>query len=309
MIADPSSEEDAIVQNPQSPVLKPAGALENKVAVITGSSRGLGLAIAQAYAREGAAVILSSRTASAVEEAVQSLRAAGYRASGLPIDIGHREQVEALAAHAIEAFGGFDIWINNAGVSGPYGPGAHYAPEYFERVVQTNILGSYYGSVVAIRHFFPRHAGKLINLLGRGDTGPSRHQSAYAASKAWTRNFTLTLAKDYAHSGIGIFAFNPGLVDTDLLRQVTAVQGYERRLKPLETVIRLWAKPPDVPAQRAVWLASSATDGKTGIEARVLSRAELISGLLREAGRILRREPARDTSLSITSVPAQLPVE
>lgn len=291
----------------QAPVETPARLLENRVAVITGSSRGLGLAIAQAYAHAGAAVVLSARSAPAIAVAVEALRAEGFRASGLAVDVGQRDQVEALAAHTVETFGGFDIWVNNAGVSGPYGPGIHYAPEHFERVVQTNILGAYYGSHSALRHFLPKRAGKLINLLGRGASGPSRFQSAYAASKAWTRVYTLTLAKDYARSGVGIFAFNPGLVDTDLLRQVTAVQGYERRLKALETVIRLWANPPDVPAQKALWLASSATDGKTGLEVRVLSRLALIGGLMREIGRILRREPAPDTSLTITNVPAELP--
>ncbi len=279
------------------------GKLDNQVAVITGSSRGLGLAIAQAYAREGAAVVLAARSSDALDRAVRDLRQAGAQASGIPCDVGDRAQVEALADHAVEEFGKIDIWVNNAGVSGPYGPTAALPHDAFERVVQTNILGSYYGSVTAIQHFLSHKHGKLINVLGRGDDKPVKFQNAYASSKAWVHNFTLALAKEYAAEGIGIFAFNPGLVDTDLLRHVAAVEGYEERLKPLSMVIRLWANPPEVPAERAVWLASSATDDKTGLTVRVLGKRQILGGLAREAWRRLRGAPAPDTSLEITSVP------
>jgi len=282
------------------------GALEGKVALITGSSRGLGLAIAQAYAREGAAVVLAARTVEAVEQAVRDLRQTGAQASGIPCNVGEHAQVEALADHAVETLGRIDIWVNNAGVSSAYGPTAAVPWESFENAVRTNIFGTYYGSVTAIRRFLPQRSGKLINLLGRGDREPVRFQNAYASSKSWVRSFTLALAQEYEASGIGIFAFNPGLVDTDLLRQVTAVEGYEARLKPLSMVIRLWANPPEIPAEKAVWLASSATDGKTGLTVRILGRRQMMSGLAREVWRLLRRAPAPDTSLKITSVPSAI---
>jgi NAD(P)-dependent dehydrogenase (short-subunit alcohol dehydrogenase family) len=279
------------------------GKLDGKVAVITGSSRGLGLAIAETYAREGAAVVLAARTQQTVDQAVRELQAKGYRAAGTACDVGKLEQVEGLAQTAIQAFGQIDIWVNNAGVSGVYGPTAHLPVETFERVVRTNILGVYYGSVVALKAMVPRGTGKLINLLGRGDSGPVKFQNAYASSKTWVRSFTLALAKEYAESGVGIFAFNPGLVDTDMLRQVEALQGYEGKLKPLSTVIRLWANPPGVPADRALWLASSATDGKTGLKVSVLGLPQLISGLVRDLGRRLTGRMGPDATLDITSVP------
>lgn len=278
--------------------------LANKVAVITGSTRGLGRAIAEAYAREGAAVVISSRSPAAVTQTVEQLQAEGFRASGISCDVGDSAQVGSLARHAIDAFGGFDIWVNNAGLSSPYGPTIAVAPEAFTRVIQTNILGTYYGSLAAMQHFLERRQGKLINVLGRGDKKPVAMQNAYASSKTWMRSFTLALAQEYKKSGIGVYAFNPGLVDTDLLHHVSAVEGYEKAMKPLETVIRLWSNPPEIPASKALWLASSATDGKTGLEVNVLSPSRLIGGLAREAWRRLTGDNPAAVDLVISSAPA-----
>lgn len=173
-----------------------------------------------------------------------------------------------------------------------------------ERVVRTNILGEYYGSWVALQHFLAQgRGGKLINLLGRGESGPVALQNAYASSKAWVRNFTLALAKEYKKTGIGIYTFQPGLVETDLLRKVEVVQGYERKLRIFSTIIRLWANAPSVPAEKAVWLASAATDGKTGLHVSVLTPGTQIAGLLRELRRLVQRQPPRDTSIEITITP------
>jgi glucose 1-dehydrogenase len=283
--------------------------LVNKVAVITGGTRGLGLAIARAYAREGAAVALASRSAEAVERAVTLLRGEGAQVSGWACDVGDLIQVEALAAHAIDTFGQFDIWVNNAGISAPYGPTAHVPPASFVATLQANIFGVYYGSLTAMRHFLPKRSGKLINMLGQGDRQPVPLQNAYATSKVWVRNFTLALAKEYRDSGVGVFAFNPGLMPTDLLTRVEALEGYEARLKPLETVIRLWANPPEVPAAKALWLAGAATDGRTGLEVKVLTPAHLLGGIVREGLRRLLRRAAPAVEIKVHSVPPAWPIQ
>jgi glucose 1-dehydrogenase len=283
--------------------------LVNKVAVITGGTRGLGLAIARAYAREGAAVALASRSAEAVERAVARLRGEGAQASGWTCDVGDLVQVEALAAHTLDTFGHFDIWVNNAGMSAPYGPTVHIPPASFVATLQTNIFGVYYGSLAAMRHFLPKHSGKLINMLGQGDRQPVPLQNAYAASKVWVRNFTLALAREYQDSGVGVFAFNPGLMPTALLTRVEAVEGYEARLKPLEAVLRLWANPPEVPAGKAVWLAGTATDGRTGLEVKVITPAHLVSGILREGLRRMLRRPAPAIEIDVHSVPPAWPIQ
>ncbi|MCA9894565.1 MAG: SDR family oxidoreductase [Anaerolineae bacterium] len=279
--------------------------LENKVAVITGGTRGLGLGIAQTYAAAGARVVIAGRSQSTLDAALKQLHEEGAQAVGIPCDVSDLEQVEALGKYAVDTFGRIDIWVNNAGLSAPYGPTVDIPPPMFMKVINTNIIGVYNGSVVALRYMLPQHSGKLINLLGRGEKKGVPFQNAYSASKVWVRNFTLSLAEENKDSGVEIFAFNPGLVDTDMIRQVEAVAGYEKRLKPLETVIRLWANPPEVPAQKALWLASSATDGKTGLRVNVLDRRTAIRGLLRDVWRRITRQPAPDTSLSIHTVTAE----
>lgn len=282
------------------------GQLNGKVAVITGSSRGLGYGIAELFAKEGAAVVLSARSQHTLDEAVNTLTEQGYQASGFVCDVGQLEQVQALAAHAIDTFGKIDIWINNAGVSGPYGPTDLITPADFERVVQTNILGTYYGSLVAL-HTFGQRGGKLINMLGRGDSKPVKYQNAYASSKAWVRSFTMALAQEHkSQKNLSVLALNPGLVDTDLLRKLDAVQGYERRLNPLRTVIRMWAKPPHVPAEAALHLASRATDGKTGIISSVLGPRILFSGVYNEIRQRLTRKTTPVTLDITTRAPFML---
>ena len=158
-------------------------------------------------------------------------------------------------------------------------------------LIQTNILGTYYGSLVAMRIFLNQGQGKLINVSGRGDKAPVPLQNAYASSKSWMRSFTLALAREYKQSGIGVYLFNPGLVDTDMLRKVTVVEGYENRIEPLKSVIRMWGNKPEVPAKKVVWLASQATDGKTGLVVSVFNRRRMFFGLLRElVDRILRHD-------------------
>ena len=145
---------------------------------------------------------MSSRTAEAVAAAVAGLRAEGREASGVTCDVSDLAQVEALAEHAVRTFGRFDVWINNAGYAPPFGPTMHIAPSAFMAAVQTNIIGTYNGSLVALRTFLPEGRGKLINILGRGSDGkPVDMQNGYAASKAWERSFTLGLAKEYKDTG------------------------------------------------------------------------------------------------------------
>lgn len=276
--------------------------LENKVAVITGSTRGLGLAIAQAYAAEGAAVVLAGRSQTTVDAAVAGLVASGARAAGRACEVSDLQQVQALADLALSTFGALDIWVNNAGLSAPYGPTADIPAAYFKQVVETNILGVYNGSRVAVQAMRPRGRGKLINMLGRGDNKPVKFQNAYSASKIWVRSFTLALAQENAGTGLDVMAFNPGLVDTDMLRQVDAVRGFEEKVRPLETVMRLWANPPAVPAQKAVWLASAATDGRTGLVVSLLSPPRLWAGILRDLARRALRRPAADTHITVHTV-------
>ncbi len=278
------------------------GLLTGKVAVITGGTRGFGFAIARAFVREGAAVAVSSRSAESVKQAVAELKSGGS-ASGIPADVSDLEQVERIAAHACETFGRFDIWVNNAGVAGVYGPTMDIAPRDFVQTIETNILGVYNGSLVAMNDFLARNSGKLINVTGRGAREPVPFQSGYASSKAWVRNFTLALAKEYKGTGVGVFLSSPGMMTTDMLTQVEVVEGYESKLRVMPTILRMWARPPEVSAQRVVWLASAATDGRTGIEARTMNPVIMIGGMVGEGLRRLTGRRVPDIDMAFKSIP------
>lgn len=281
--------------------------LNGKTVVITGSTRGFGLSMAQEFAHQGAAVVVLSRSQAAVEEAVAVLLAAGGRASGLACDMSDLAQVQALADHAIKTFGALDVWVNNAGMSAPYGPTIHVSSERFVQVTQTNVMGTYHGSLVAMRHFLGQRGGKLINILGRGERGPQPMQNAYAASKAWIKSFTLALAKEYKDSGVGVYAFSPGMMDTEMLLDVEVVRGFEERLKPFEAVVQALSQPPDVPARQAARLASAETDGRTGLVVRSLTTGGVIAGMLRMGVNQVLNRPGRPLDIQIHPVDAAYP--
>jgi glucose 1-dehydrogenase len=279
------------------------GLLDQKIAIITGSSRGLGLSIAHAYAREGAAVVLSSRSPEAVESAAAELRGQGFRAAARACDVADLAQVERLAEFAVSTFGRIDVWVNNAALSAPYGPALEIDPVKFASVTQTNTLGTYYGSMAALRRFTAQRSGKLINLIGRGADRPAPMQIAYGSSKAWILQFTRALAEETKGSGVEVLVFNPGMMLTDLLTDVEVVAGHEDTLKPFGTILRMWAKPPELAAQKAVWLASSVTDGRSGLSANIMTPSLMIGGLLREGLRRLLGRPAPPAQFKIKPVP------
>ena len=279
--------------------------LTGKVAVVTGASRGLGQVVAALFAREGAKVVLAARSTKDIEQNAADLRAEGLEAVAFPCDVSDPQKVEGLARFAIEKYGGFDIWVNNAGSAGPYGATLDLSPDQFLSVLRTNLFGDYYGSVIAMRHFLPRKAGKLINILGAGSTKPAPNQNAYGSTKTWIRVFTLALASEYKDSGVGVFALQPGLMDTDLLTNVVTFAPYEKRLRDfMPFLVRAGGKKPEMAARKALWLASSATDGKSGIDARAGSRISVMFGFMREGLRGLLHLPVRKVEMNVTVIPS-----
>jgi glucose 1-dehydrogenase len=279
--------------------------LSGKVAVITGASRGLGRAIAMLFAREGAKVVLAARSQKDIDQNAAELRADGHQAVSFVCDVSDPAQVEALARFAIQTYGQFDVWVNNAGIAGPYGATFDLAPDQFLGVLRTNMFGVYYGSRLAMRHFLPRKSGKLINILGAGSRKPAPNQNAYGSTKAWIRVFTLALAKEYKDSGVGVFALQPGLMDTDLLTELVTFKEYEKRLTGfMPILVRAGGKKPEVAARKALWLASPATDGKSGLDVSVGSTFSFLLGFLREGLRNLFHLPVRPVEMNVKIIPS-----
>ena len=210
--------------------------LRGRVAVVTGSTRGLGFAMARLLGHQGATVVLASRSDGDVAAAVERLHTEGIAASGRRCDTGELADVEALRDEALSR-GTLDIWVNNAGTSGVFGPTASTPVDDFTRVVRTNILGTFHGSRVALPVFLGQGHGDLVNIYGHGDQGPVALQNAYASSKRWVRQFTETLRLETKGTGVRVHGMNPGLVTTDMLGHVTSQPAYEHRLGGLQIVV------------------------------------------------------------------------
>lgn len=198
--------------------------LRGRRAVITGSSRGFGYAVALAYVRAGAAVMLTARTESELREARASLLAAqpDARVEMIACDISLEADVDALARAARSTLGGTDILVCNAGIYGPKGPIESIDYAAWAQAIAINLNGV----VLSVRAFAEQlkaaQRGKVIILSGGGATKPMPNLSAYAASKAAVVRFGETLAEEWRRHGIDVNSVAPGALNTRLLDEVIA---------------------------------------------------------------------------------------
>ena len=240
--------------------------LDRKVAVITGSTRGIGKAIAREFVREGARVVITSSSRVHVEEAVSEFPSGSVY--GHVCNASSCSDMEALVKTAVREFGALDCFINNAGVSDPFRSVGDSSQEEWCRVIDTNLKGTYYGSRAAVRYFLSEgRNGKIINLAGSGtDRGSNTpYISAYGATKAAIARFTLAMAEEYRGSGISVMLLHPGLVRTGIISTEEPTPALRRQLETFNTIVDIFAQPPDRAARYAVRMASSWSDGKTGI--------------------------------------------
>lgn len=251
--------------------------------VITGNTRGFGRTSAHALAHLGAKVLVSGPDRAESDHEAALLRQTGATAISADGDVSDPDQVAALAATAVREFGGLDVWVNNAAFDTPgMARTLEFDPSVVPGVTAVNILGTYYGSRAALEVMVPQGRGLLVNVTGRGDDlRPAKYSSAYAASKAWIRSFTRTVAAEYANSGVQVVAFNPGMMTTGRLttHATESVLADERTMRLYGLITSALADPPEVAADRLARLVAAAQDGDVPREVRLITPARVLRGL------------------------------
>lgn len=244
--------------------------LKGRYAVITGANQGLGRAIATAFVKAGASVLLTARNTELLDRVVEELKpkaAAGQQVIGMRGDVADEASCAAVMARARESFPELTALVNNAGVYGPMGPIETVDWDVWVQAIRINLLGTVMMCRQAIPWMRGRGYGKIVNLSGGGATAPLPNISAYAASKAAVVRITETFAEELREARVDVNSIAPGALNTRLLDQVLAAgpekvgaKFYERSLKQRDS----GGAPPERGAELAVWLASAESDGITG---------------------------------------------
>ena len=188
----------------------------DKVALVTGGSRGIGYAIAEALLDEGAKVYICGRDASTVKSAVAKLAGTGRsdRVDGAAADVRRYEDCRSAVANAAERFGGLDILVNNAGI-GIFKPVDQLTPEEWAATIETNLSAVFYCSREAIPFMRRRGGGYIVNISSLAAVNTFVGGSAYNASKFGLNGFTEAMMQDVRHDGIRVSTIMPGSVATD----------------------------------------------------------------------------------------------
>jgi dehydrogenase/reductase SDR family member 4 len=236
--------------------------LAGKTALITGASRGIGLAIARSYARAGANVILNARKADALTAAVDSITAEGLQARGLAMNAGKSEDSPRLIEAAVALFGGLDILVNNAAANPIYGPVELATPEIFAKIMNVNLHAPFELAKAARPHMQRRGGGSIINMSSIGGRNPEPGLGIYSVSKAALLSLTQVLAKEWGADGITVNAICPGLIKTDFssaLWSNDVTMQHMLRQQPIQRI----GEGEDI-AAIALYLASGAARFTTG---------------------------------------------
>lgn len=200
--------------------------LTGQVAVVTGAGRGIGRAIAEAQAREGAKVALIARTGADVEAVAAAIAGEGGVARAYPTDIVDRAAVEAVFAAVERDLGPVSLLTNNAGSFTAFGPIWTVDPEAWWRDIEINLRGTFHFCLAAIPAMLERGRGRIINMVGGGTANSFPNGSGYATSKAGLLRFTECVSDTLGDSGVLAFAMDPGLVRTAMTElQLTSDEG------------------------------------------------------------------------------------
>ncbi len=236
--------------------------LDNKIALVTGASRGIGQEAAKLLAQQGAHVIISSRKQAACEQVAEAIRAAGGQASAFACHIGELAQIEAVYDRIRLTYGRLDILVNNAATNPYYGDIVETDLAAFNKTIDVNVRGYFYMSVNACKLMREQGGGAIINVASVNGVRPGNKQGIYSITKGAVINMTRAFALECGADNIRVNALLPGLTDTKFARALTAnedvLHGWLQQI-PLQRT----AQPSEM-AAAILYLASSASSFVTG---------------------------------------------
>ncbi len=236
--------------------------LTGQIAIITGSSRGIGRSIAETLAQLGAKVVVSSRKADACEPVAAGIKAAGGNACVVPANISRKAEVEALVAKTVEHYGRLDIVVANAAVSPYFGPMMGLDDEAFDKTINSNVRSALWLARLAHPHMKKQGAGSVVIVSSIAGLRHSANIGMYGISKAADFSLARSLAAEWGPDNIRVNCIAPGLVKTDMAR---ALWEDDKRRKAVEatTPLRRLGSVEDI-AGVAAFLASRASAYVTG---------------------------------------------
>lgn len=241
--------------------------LQDRTAIITGGGRGIGEAIALAFGREGAQLMLAARTVSELERTAEKVRQSGGKVQFIQADVSNQRDVTRMVDETVKAYGVVEILVNAAGVYGPIGQLVEVDLDEWVSALQVNLIGTLYSCRAVLPYMIGQRRGKMINFSGGGASSPLPRFTAYGVSKTAVVRLTETLAEEVKPYGIDVNAIAPGMVDTRLQDAVLAAGDRAGELFSRIKRLRETGEsgtPPGLAAELAVFLASADSDGLTG---------------------------------------------
>lgn len=236
--------------------------LEGKVAIVTGASRGIGRAIALAFAESGADVAVAARTAEDLETLAKEIEAVGRRAVVVPTDVTDRDALQNMFDTTVSELGGLDILVNNAGGSNFTAPLVTVRPQGWDKIRSLNFDSVFHATQIGAQKMLEHGGGSIIQIASVAGIQGAQGLSFYSAAKGGVRLFTQAVAKELAGSNVRVNSIAPGWIDTPLNEWMT---GDEATLREAEKMIPMGRiGTPEEIVGAAIYLASDAASFVTG---------------------------------------------